>query len=229
MAENTWTVVDPSLPALTCSYVFGPGVAKALAVAVDGGVAVVSPPCNPSASCFEELEKTGPVRALVASNAYHYLGLPAWKARYPDAPVFAPAQSIARLEKRSKIAGIRPLSEAKLGGRVELVDMPHYKTGEVLVRWPIEGGGYAWYVTDVMFNMRELPRGPFGWIMKWTRSGPGLRRNALAGPLMIKDKRALYAWLAEQAEKTPPKLVVACHLDVARLADPPAEMRAALA
>ena len=46
---------------------------------------------------------------------------------------------------------------------------------------------------------------------------------------MVKDKRALYAWMAEQAEKTPPKIVLACHSASVTLADPPAGIRAALA
>jgi hypothetical protein len=230
MPETTWTVVEPSLPALTCTYSFGPGIAKSLALVVDGGVVVVSPPCNPPESAFTELTSRGTVRAIVASNAYHHMGLPAWKAKFPDAQVFAPAQSIARVEKQSKLTGIRPLADAAslVGDRVELVDMPHYKSGEVLVRWKVEDG-WAWYVTDVIFNFPNLPKGPFGWVMKWTKSGPGLRRNAIGGAFMVKDKRALYAWLGEQADKTPPRMVVACHLDVARLADPGAEIRAALA
>jgi hypothetical protein len=230
MRSSSWTVVEPSLPALTYTYKFGPGLANTLAVKGDGGMIVVSPPCNPEESTFAELEKQGPVRALVAPNAYHHLGLPAWKARYPDAPIFAPAQSIARVEKQSKLTGLRPLAEAAslAGDRLELVDMPHYKTGEVLVRWRVDGG-WAWYVTDLVFNMPKLPPGPFGWVMRWTRSGPGLRRNALAATFMVKDKRALYAWIAEQAEKTPPSLIVACHGDVVKPGDPTAEMRAAFA
>ena len=90
----------------------------------------------------DSVRKHGPVRALVAPNAYHYLGLSAWKARFPDAQVFAPAQSVARVEKRSKVADIRPVGEMAelLGDRVEVVDMPHYKTGEALVRWRIDDG-----------------------------------------------------------------------------------------
>ncbi len=64
-------------------------------------------------------------------------------------------------------------------------------------------------------------------IAKWTGSAPGLRRNAISGFFAVKDKRALYAWLGEQAEKTPPSLVVPCHGEPAKLSDPPAEVRAA--
>jgi hypothetical protein len=229
MGTSSWISVDSSLPALTYAYSFGPGIAASLAVPVKGGFAVVSPPCNVPDAAFTELEKHGPVRAIVAPNAFHSMGLSPWKARFPDAPIFAPAQSIARLEKGTKLRGLRPLSAMGelLDGRVEFVDMPHYKTGEVLVRWRVEGG-HAWYVTDVLFNMPRLPPGPFGMVMKLTRSAPGLRRNALAGFFMVKDKRALHAWLIEQAQKTPPVLLVPCHGAVERPSDPEAAIRAAV-
>jgi hypothetical protein len=228
---SSWTVVDPSLPALTFTYSFGQGTANALAVTIDGGgFAVVSPPCNVAESTFAELEARGPVRALVAPNAFHNLGLAPWKERYPSVPIFAPAQSIARLEKKTKLGGIQPLAdaEAMVGSRVQLVDMPHYKTGEVLVRWPIDGG-WAWYMTDVAMNITKRIPGLFGMVFRWSKSTPGFRRNALARFIMIQDSRALYAWLAAEAEKTPPRLVVMCHGEHVRPADPVSEVRAALA
>src|SRR5262245_34215058 len=130
---STWIAAEPSLPALTFKYSFGPGVANALAVPVEGGLAVVSPPVGLSAAAYAELEKHGPVRALVAPNAFHHMCLAPWKARYPDAPIFAPAQSIPRIQKQTKLRDVRPLADAPktLGEDVELIDMPHYKSGEV--------------------------------------------------------------------------------------------------
>jgi hypothetical protein len=229
MSAPAWTVVEKSLPAMTWTYNFGPGFANALAVTVEGGgILVVSPPCNVGEECFAELEKRGPIRALVAPNAFHSMGLVPWRARYPDVPVFAPAQSIKRLEKTTKLTGIRPIAEATalLGDRLELVDMPHYKTGEVLVRWQADGS-WAWFMTDVAFAMPTLPKGIFGTAMKLTKSGPGFRRNAIAGFFMVKDKRALYTWLTEQAAEKPPTLIVPCHGAPLTLSDPVAEVRAA--
>lgn len=228
MGKGTWTVTESSLPALTYNYSFGPGFADALALTGPEGLIVVSPPFQPPESAFTELEKHGKVRALVAPNPFHNMGLASWQERYPEAKIYAPAQGIERLTKKIKLAGVRPVSEMSslLGDKIEIVDMPHYKTGEVLVRWKGECG-WAWYVTDVIFNFPVLPKGPFGTICKWTKSGPGLRRNALGGFFMMKDKRSLYAWLGEQAEKAPPVMVVPCHGDVVRLSDPAAEIRAA--
>jgi hypothetical protein len=223
-----WTVLDSKLPLLTYHYSFGPGRANALAIGGDDGLIVISPPYRAPEAAFTELEAHGKIRALVASNAFHYLGLPAWKARYPDAKVFAPAQSIARVEKRSRIAGILPLAEAKdiSGGNVELIDMPHYKTGEVLVRANV-GSEIVWYVTDVIMNMPKLPGPfPFSLIFKWSGSAPGLRLNGVAPLFMVKDKRALHRWLRDEAAEAPPSVLVPCHGDVVRMANPGKELLA---
>jgi hypothetical protein len=47
------------------------------------------------------------VRALIATNAFHTLGIASWKARFPDASVFAPAQSLARV---TQVSGTGDLS-----------------------------------------------------------------------------------------------------------------------
>ena len=72
-------------------------------------------------------------------------------------------------------------------------------------------------------------KGLFGVVFRLTKSTPGLRRNAIAGAFMVKNRRALYAWLAAEAEKTPPTLLVMCHGDPARPADPIRAVRDALA
>ena len=210
---NGWQIFDARTPVLTYEYSFGPGTANSLAVGVEGGLVVVSPPCRARSGIFEDLSAYGTVRALVASNAFHHLGLAEWKAQYPDALIFAPAQSIARVERQTKLRGIRPLAEAAsiMGSRLELTDMPHYRTGEVLVRMATERG-LAWYVTDIIMNLRALPRNPVVSLMFWlSGSGPGLRINNIAPLFMVRDKAALKRWLAAEFERTPPDWLIPTH------------------
>ena len=225
-----WQVFDAERPILTYQYSFGPGIANALAVRGRRGLVVVSPPCRVEPGVLDDLVPYGKVDALVASNAFHHMGLGGWKERYPDAGLFAPAQSIARVEKQTKLSGIKPLSEAAsiTGPDRELVDMPHYKTGEVLVRLKTELG-WLWYVTDVIMNMPKVPPNfPFNLVFKWTRSAPGLRMNGVAPLFMVKNKTKLRNWLGDEAASKPPSLVVACHGDVARMDPPGCDMRKAL-
>ena len=214
--KNGWKVFDAHTPILTYEYSFGPGTANALAVGVEGGILVVSPPCRVASGVFEDLSPYGSVRALVASNAFHYLGLAEWKARFPDAALFAPAQAIARVERQSRLLGIRPLAEAAsiTGSRLELTDMPHYKTGEVLVRVATERG-LVWYVTDIAMNLPVLPRNPvFQLLFRLSGSGPGLKLNNIAPLFMVRDKAALKRWLAAEFEKAPPSWLIPAHGDI---------------
>ena len=213
---QSWKVFDDRAPILTYEYSFGPGTAVALAVGGQDGLVVVSPPCRVPAGAFAELSRYGVVRALVASNAFHHLGIPEWKAHFPSAAVFAPAQAIARVEKRCGLGGIRPLAEATsvAGTRLELVDMPHYKTGEVLVRI-ITDRGLVWYVTDVIMNLPVLPGNPIAWLaFGLSRSAPGLRFNNIAPLFMVANKAALRRWVADEFRKSPPRWLIPAHGDI---------------
>lgn len=229
--RNKWRVIDADLPILTFRYSFGPGLAESLAIGVPGGLAVVSPPCGVAPSVIDELHTFGNVRALVAPNAFHHLGIPLWKEHFPDVPVFAPAQSVARVMKYSR-QEVKPISESSdllRGGNVEMIDMPHYRTGEVLVRADT-ARGHAWYVTDCVMNWPGMPknlliRAAFG----LTRSAPGLRFNNVSALFMMKDRRAVRRWLVEQIDAKPPHLLVPCHGDVVEMSAPGAMLRGALA
>ena len=159
------------------------------------------------------------MRALIASNAFHHMGIPEWKKRFPQAPVFAPAQAVARVERQTKLRGVLPLSEANAlaGPDLELIDMPHYRTGEALVRIKTARGP-AWYVTDLILNIQVLPRNPLLKILfRLTGSAPGLRFNKIGPVFMVKDKAALKRWLAAEYEKDPPRWLIAAHGEVADL------------
>ena len=225
---QTWKVFDAETPVLTWSYSLGLAVSNALAVGTGNGLVLVSPPYRAPEQAFEGLRRYGPVRALVASNAFHHMGIPEWKARFPDAAVFAPAQSMARVRKKTGIDDVRPLAEAQAlgGGRLELVDMPYYRTGEALVRIHTSLG-LAWYVTDIILNIQKLPANPLlKLLFKLTGSAPGLRFNKVGPKFMVKDGRALKRWLREEFERTRPRWIIATHGDIADLdADPDAPHR----
>jgi hypothetical protein len=211
-----WKVFDAGLPILTYEYSFGPGTSTALAAGGRDGLIVVSPPCRVEPGVLDDLAPFGAVRALVASNAFHHLGLPAWKARFPDAALFAPAQAVARVTRKTGLGGVRPLADAAAiaGPRVELVDMPYYRTGEVLVRMTTDRGA-VWYVTDIIMNWPVLPKNPVARIMfGLSGSGPGLKFNNISPLFMVKDRKALRRWFADEFRKAPPTWLIPAHGDV---------------
>lgn len=227
---NGWKIFDLETPVLSYEYSFGAGTAHTLAVGTGDGLIVISPPCNVSPAVMDDLSRFGSVRALVAPNGFHHMGLASWKQRFPDAPLFAPAQAIARVAKQTGLSGIRPLAEASLTGpKLELIDMPHFKLGEALVRIQ-SGRGLVWHVTDVLVNLPELPSHPLAWLaFKLSGSAPGLRFNNLAGLIAVKDKKALKQWLTAQIDATAPSWLIPSHGDVVDLSQNLPALRQALA
>jgi hypothetical protein len=221
LAGDPWTA--------TFGYSFGGGgTATALAVEVGGGLLVASPPCRVADEAFEALASRAPVRALVATNAYHTLGLASWKARFPQAAVFAPPQSLQRVTKVSGVGGIRPLSEAAAltGERLALIELPYFRTGEALIKVRA-AEGLIWYVTDIVFNLPKLPSNPlFALLFGVTDSAPGLRINRIAPLFMVRDRPALWAWLAAEARRDKPRWLVPAHGDPVDLTATPTRLEA---
>lgn len=209
----------------SCEYSFGPGMARSFAVRGPRGWVVVSPPCNADDTVFSGLDADAPVAALVAPNAFHHMGLRAWHERYPQARLFAPAQAITRVEKKSKVTRVAPVADSRdvCGDVLELLDMPHYKTGEVLVRAPSPKGP-VWHVTDVIFNWPQVPPGLMAKLLfsVLSDSAPGFKLSAPAAFLMIKDKRGVYRWLKELAQRDAPVRIVPSH-GVDLVLDPPGQ------
>jgi hypothetical protein len=217
-----WTVFDAEVPVLIHTYPFGPGRVNALAIGCEGGLIILSPPYKAHQDTFASLQRYGPVQGLVAPNAFHHMGIPEWKQRFPGAMVFAPAQSIARVQKKSGLAGIRPVSDANTlaRGAFELTDMPYYRTGEALARIR-SSRGLAWYLTDIVINVNEFPANPLFRLAFSVAYGRGLHYNRIAPLLMVRDKAALKRWLAEEYRKDDPHWLIVSHGDTVDLtADP---------
>lgn len=228
MATNpqAWKIFDAATPVLIHTYSFGPGTANALAVGVEGGLIVISPPCGAGDAVFDELARHGTVRGLVAPNAFHHMGMALWRQRFPQATVFAPSQAVERLKRQTGQADFRPLGETAslTGPSVSLTEMPHCKTGEALVRITTPKGR-VWYITDVVLNMPTLPAHPIAkWLFKLSGSAPGLKFNNLAGLVMVKDKKALKHWLAGQIGIAAPNWFIPGHGDALKLGGDPSPL-----
>jgi hypothetical protein len=220
-----WQSVPDASNVRTFQYSFGHGTARSFAVLGPLGWVVVSPPEKVEDAQLETLEALGPIAAIVAPNAFHLMGLAPWHARFPDAKIFAPAQSIPRLHKKTGLKDIAPVAEAKTfcGAALEIVDMPFYKTGEALVRVPTDKGS-IWHVTDVIFNFAKVPPNPIAKFIFTilSDSAPGFKLSGPAAFIMMRDKKSVYRFLKQEAEKDPPIRIVPSHgADV--LMTPPAK------
>jgi len=127
-----WNVLERDGAILWRQYPFGGGLATTMVFRGAGdGLIVVSPGNNIDEGALDELSDFGKVVALVASNAYHWLGQPFWRKRFPEARTFSPAQGIKRLSKKMPDVKVEPLDALGplLGDRATVADPPGFRVG----------------------------------------------------------------------------------------------------
>lgn len=216
--SNGWVILDEDAGVLTYTYSFGGGLANAFVARYDTDkLLVLSPPYRLSDGAFQDLERFGRVSSVVATNGFHHLGQPEWKARYPGAKFYASPEAARRIAKKNPKAGtFVPLGELakELHGEVGVIEAPAEKCGETWGYAKV-ANGYAWFASDTLANMPGLPKAlPPRLLMKWTKSAPGYRVFGLALKFLAKDPKALLRRLRDELRLRPPTIMVPAHGDV---------------
>ena len=209
-----WNVLDRDNAILWRQYCFGPAMATTMVFrGANDGLIVMSPGNDIDEGALDELADFGKVVALVASNAFHWLGQRSWRRRFPEARSFAPAQGIKRLSKKVPDAKFEPLDALTplLGDRATVVDAPGFRVGNAFATARGKSGTY-WYPSDLFSNIPKVPLGfVIRTLMTMTNSAPGYRLFRPSVWLMVKSKPALHSWIDEELAKSAPVAVVPAH------------------
>lgn len=209
-----WTTLAEQPALLVRDYGFGGGRATAMAVKLERGWLMVSPPANIKPGEVEAFRDSGGVVALLENNAAHSMGLAPWRAHFPDAVSYATPVAAKRIAKKSKDAGRLadiPELQALCGDQVHVVVLPACRMGDVLVRVTTEKGD-ALYLSDLVANLPELPKNPVARLMfKWSDSAPGLKVFMLFFWFFTSDKTAVRDALIAELQAHPPAMLIPAH------------------
>ncbi len=214
--QNGITILDHDAGVLVYSYEFAPGASSNMFVArmADGKLMVVSPSSRTPDPVFEDLLAYGDIGALVANNGFHHLGQAEWKARFPEARCFAPAEGWARIKKKNPAApSFEPLTALAelLGPDLFVGECEATKCGESWA-WVKTEAGYIWYLSDLLANMQALPSNFLvRMMMKLTKSAPGYKVFHGAQMFILRDKKGAMRRLLEEMQAHPPAIVVPAH------------------
>jgi hypothetical protein len=214
--QHGWRIIDGDAGVLSFTYKFGGGGEANCFTAKlpSGGLMVISPPSRSTAAVMGDLAAYGEVEAIVANNGFHHLGIGSWREQFPRARCFAAPGAIERIGKKSKSAGeLEPLSALRplLGEHVAVIEAPASKAGETWA-WAKIAGGYAWYGSDVLANMEQLPSNFLvRALFKWTKSAPGYKVFNFAVKFILGDKKRALGQLLDDVRKHPPTVMVPAH------------------
>ena len=205
--KHGWTVLDESTGALKYTYSYAKGAYANTMTArmADGSLCVISPACRVDDGVLRDLEPFGPVRMVVAANAFHHMGMSRWAEAFPEAGSYAHAKALKRVAKQHPNLRVQAIDAAAhlFNDTGAVLSVPGMRTGDLWLK-----AGNNWYVGDQFMNLPKHMKGLFGLLFRFTDSTPGFKANGVARALFTADKPAFKAWaLAQLAGDGPAQLV----------------------
>ncbi len=223
MGEH-WKAVDDRLGIWINGYDFNNSIINTIAVRISEGLMVISPGTNPTDELFKELDALGTLKAIVSPGAFHHLGMPAWKERYPHVPLFATSSGLSHIPNQHKgvklgLQGFDAL-QPLLPEHVVVVQTPNTKHPDMLMFIRGGDGKWTWFTNEIIGNQPTLPGNFFiRTLFKLTNSGPGLAVTKPALMLIGAKKPELKAFVLAKLDEHPPGRFLPCHGDVIEGAD----------
>jgi hypothetical protein len=208
--KNGWTVLDESTGALMYTYGFAKNAfANSMTARLsDGSLCVISPACHVDDAVLRDLEPFGPVRMIIAANAYHHMGLPQWSRAFPDARSYAHPKALKRVAKQHPSLNVQSIETVadKFGETAAVWSVPGMRSGDLWLK-----AGRSWYVGDQFMNFPEHVKGLFGFVFRVTGSTPGFKANGVSRAFFTADKKAYKSWALDQLAAQGPAQVVPGH------------------
>lgn len=213
--ESMWEVISEQPLLLRHEYSFGLGEANSTAFEIDDRkLLLVSPPIG-SEGIYDELRQHGEVVAIAEINGAHYMGIEGARAAFPFARVFASDVAGERITNKAQNPGeveSLELFRELVGERLEIVEVPGHKIGDIVLRAQTDKG-LAWWVGDVVGNAPAPDNFLFKVLTKWTDSGPGFKVNRLFLKFFAQDKVAIKNFYLEQLAAHPMDVFIPAHGD----------------
>lgn len=202
LEENLWTVTGEfSIPFNPLKRVMTIARRADGALVLHGLIALEE-------SVQREVEALGEIAHLVAPSGYHRLDAARYRARYPNAKLYAPSGGRARVEKKAKVdatyEGYARDEATSLVGVGGLAD----REGALVVR---SERGVTYVMNDAIFNM-PAQGGLAGFVLAnvtQSTGGPRVSRTARIG--VIADRARYRAALEEIASAADLVRVIPAH------------------
>jgi len=173
-----------------------------------------------------ELSQTEPAPMALIPNAFHHMGVKAWRERYPQLITVAAPGALKRLQKKGH-RDIQPLDRLKkeLPENISVLEPVGLGYGEVWLRVQREGE-VTWIVGDAFFNYaRYSKKFKSRLTQKILQAAPGLKMSSVVKYFLIKNRKEYKDWLMTQLDQDRPTTLVPVHGEILRDSDLPTKIR----
>ncbi|MCJ8169936.1 hypothetical protein [Atopomonas sediminilitoris] len=154
--------------------------------------------------------------SIILPNSFHYMGVSAWQARYPQAKLYASRHAIARLSSKG-LHGIHALEEQQplLPANYSFKIPPGHRGGDV---WLCKTGVAEplWITCDSFLNYARFSRQPVARLLqKALDAAPGLKISQVVKWFIMDQRQDFKAWALAQLSADQPQWLIPSHGEVA--------------
>lgn len=203
VAENVWEVCQP------LRFVGAEVGCRMTCIRLTTGAVVVHSPVRGTPELFDAVEGLGPLKWLVAPNAFHHLFLSDWSERFPEATALV-APKLRR--KRRDLQGATPLTEVpcEWGPELEVLPIEGFPLVNEFVFFHRPSATLV--LTDLAFNFRR--DSPFftRWLIRLT-GRLGELSPTIVERLLVSD-RAAFRESIQRVLEWPFERVVVSHGEI---------------
>lgn len=217
MKRNTWHQLAAHPEVCYGQYIVPNFVSNSVAIKIsDHEFIVISPGASLIESWLAKWQGSGMTLHIIMPNHYHFMGVKAWQAQFPNALLYASEKAIRQLNKKG-LGDILPLEcePPPLPERYHILFPPGHRGGDVWLSKQDEATGGLWITCDSFLNYDRLSRQSVAKTMqRLLGAAPGLKMSQVIKWFILDDKQEFKAWALSQLGRDKPGILIPAHGEV---------------
>ena len=216
MKRNTWHTIDHYSEVLVGQYVVPNFVSNSVSLKVSENEYILYSPGKSLLEVWPHQDAKDLKLHIIMPNAYHFMGVEAWRERFPNAQLYASELAISQLNDKkafSEFDTIHKLETANLllPPDYQILFPPGHRAGDVWLR-KLNADCSLWISCDSFLNYDRLSNQPIARLMqKVLGAAPGLKMSQVVKWFILKDRKAFKRWALNQARMDRPKTLIPSH------------------
>lgn len=218
MEKNTWLPVASHPELLVGQYKVPNFVSNSVTIQVnDNEFVLVSPGASLLAHWPEEWRKPETKIHIIMPNAWHFMGVAAWQAAFPDHTLYASELAKAKLIAKKAFSENQDIvalqqKQPPLPEGYQLLFPPGHRAGDVWLKKQTSDDTSTWITCDSFLNYERLSNQPVArTLQKILGAAPGLKMSQVVKWLIINNKQAFKTWSLNQLEQDNPTTLIPSH------------------
>lgn len=237
MKKNTWIPLNTHPELWLGQYIVPNFVSNSVALKVDDHNYVLVSPGKQMLDAWPDDRKGEQVQIhIIMPNGFHYMGVSAWQAVFPNAKLYASQDAIPRLLDKGIgepgfPQGIRALQNERppLPAQYDILFPPGHREGEVWVRKRDPENGTTWITCDSFLNYERYSNQPIArFLQKLLNAAPGLKLSQVIKFFILKNRQSFKQWALDQVGNDQPTTLIPSHGEVAQRTSLASEITALL-